>query len=275
MSNALRITSCQAPNSEYIMRETARYLATRLGMPVEYVDDCPWPERYARLDAGEIDVAWICGAPYVRRMAQSQPKIQLLAAPVWRGSRYGDQPVYFSDVLTRTEHPARSFSELRGAIFAFNEPGSLSGYEAARYHLAQMGEQGSFFVRVIASGSHQRSLELILSGAVDAAAIDTTTLEEEVRRNPHLASRLRAVTTLGPHPMPPWVASLDVQAELRVALRQALVAMHSDAAGAAILAATPVARFAQVEDDHYAPVRRMLQVTAAIRLEGEASERST
>jgi phosphonate transport system substrate-binding protein len=266
MTTTLRITSCQAPNSEYIMRETARYLGTRLGVKIDYVEECEWPERYARLDAGDIHAAWICGAPYVRRVASRAPSIELLAAPVWRAPRYGDQPVYFSDVMVRNDHPAQSFADLRGATFAYNEPGSLSGYEAVRFHLAMLGERSSYFGRVVASGSHQRSLRLILAGKVDAAAIDTTVLEEELRADPDLAHHLRAIATLGPSPMPPWVASLALSADLRAVLRQALIAIHEDEAGAAILAVTPVARFAAVSDEDYESVRRMLRLAEQVHL---------
>lgn len=262
----LRATSCQAPNSEYIAAAVVGYLRARHGLATEWVADVDWPQRYAALDGGEMEVAWICGAPYVRRMDGSQAAIELLAAPVWRGARYGDRPVYFSDVVVRSQSAARSFDDLRGARWAYNEPGSLSGYESVRAFLAERGWDGTFFSAVVQAGSHQRALDLILAGEVDAAAIDSTVLEEEMRRKAGLARRIRTIETIGPNPMPPWVAAAHVPAETRVALRIALVGMDGDPQGAAVLAALPVTRFAAVNDRTYDPVRKLLRCAAGVAL---------
>lgn len=266
VGGTLFITSCQAPNSEYIAAAVVDYLRTRHGFAASWVDNVDWPERYAALDAGSLAVAWICGAPYVRRVDGGQAGIELLAAPVWRGERYGDRPVYFSDVTVRAQSRYHSFADLCGARWAYNEPGSLSGYECVRGYLAGRGLSGGFFGVVVQAGSHQRALGLILAGEVDAAALDSTVLEEEMRRRPELAGRIRIVETLGPHPMPPWVAATSVPTQTRAALRAALTAMHEDAAGAALLAGTPVARFAAVSDGDYEPVRTLLRRAERVRL---------
>jgi phosphonate transport system substrate-binding protein len=263
---ALRITSCQAPNSEYIAAAVVGYLRARHGFGALWVDDVTWPERYAALDAGRMGVAWICGAPYVRRVDGGPAGIELLAAPVWRGERYGDRPIYFSDVAVRAGSRYRTFADLRSARWAYNEPGSLSGYECVRDYLAGRGLDGGFFGAVVQAGSHQRAFDLILAGEVDAAAIDSTVLEEELRRRPDLAGRIRIVETIGPNPMPPWVASVGVPAPLREALRAALTTMHEDGVGAAVLAATPVARFAAVADADYEPVRALLRRAERVQL---------
>src|SRR4029077_3972957 len=50
----LKLTSCQAENSEFIGRAVADYIADRLGVATEFVDDIPWQEREYLLDKGEI-----------------------------------------------------------------------------------------------------------------------------------------------------------------------------------------------------------------------------
>jgi hypothetical protein len=42
-----------------------QYLGAHLEVPTQFVNDIPWPEREELLDAGHIQVGWICGLPYV------------------------------------------------------------------------------------------------------------------------------------------------------------------------------------------------------------------
>ena len=176
MRAALTLATCQAGNTVPISRALARYLRQRLGQPVRFLDGADWRASYAAIAAGEIDIGWICGRPYVELLAAGAP-ISLLAAPVMAGARYGGRPIYFSDVVVRRDSRFQSFADLRGASWATNEPGSQSGYHVTRYHLARLGEMGRYFGRAVASGGHARSLQMVLAGEVDASAIDSTVLE--------------------------------------------------------------------------------------------------
>ena len=82
-----------------------------------------------------------------------------------------------SDVIVRADSPFLSFADLRGAVWAYNEPRSHSGYNVVRYHLAAKGMPAAYFGRVVESGSHHNSLQMILQRSIDAAAIDSTVLE--------------------------------------------------------------------------------------------------
>jgi ABC-type phosphate/phosphonate transport system substrate-binding protein len=57
----LHITSLQAGNAHFTVAAIADYLARRLGTSIEFVVDIPWQKRELLLDAGQIQVAWICG----------------------------------------------------------------------------------------------------------------------------------------------------------------------------------------------------------------------
>ncbi len=105
----IKITSIQSPNADFFPRTVAEYLSERLGLPIDFVGDPPWPHRERMLDAGEVQAGWICGLPYVRKVARPQPQIELLAAPVMRPPRYQNHPVYFSDVTVHRDSPFRIF----------------------------------------------------------------------------------------------------------------------------------------------------------------------
>jgi phosphonate transport system substrate-binding protein len=264
-SDTLEFVSLMSDNARSFCASLAAYLALRVGMPVALADE-PWQDAERRLYEGDAHLGIVCGLQYVLSADREDvPGVELLAAPVMRAMRYGDRPMYFSDVVVREDSPAASLEDLRGAVWAFNEPTSHSGYTITRFVLASRGEGAAFFERVIASGSHLASLHLLLTAAIDATAIDSTVLEQELRERPWLGARIRVVETLGPSPIPPLVVSRGVSSGLREDLRAAVLAMHLDPEGRAVLQAGAVSRFVAVTDADYAPIREMLRI--AERLE--------
>jgi phosphonate transport system substrate-binding protein len=264
----LRLSSCQAPNSEHIKEAVCRHQTDHCGLRVEFVADGHWEQRYADLEAGRLDAAWVCGAWYLR-LLKSGSGATPLVAPVWRGPRYAGRPVYFSDVVVRSDSAYRTFEDLRGRRFAINEPGSYSGHGCVGVELSRRQETAGYFSTVTVSGSHEASLELVLGDDVDAAAIDTTVLEQQLRRVPILRDRLRRVLTLGPAAMPPIVASSALHPERQHQLRETLTQLHTTPEGQALLGALPVARFAPVDDADYASMRQLLATAVLLAFEAD------
>jgi phosphate/phosphite/phosphonate ABC transporter binding protein len=246
-------------NARPVYARIVTYLAARTGLEVELLPPLEWNEQHRQLDEGRIQVAFLCGQPYVEKHDRPGGALELLAAPVMAGARYQGRPVYFTDVIVRTDAPARSFADLRGLAWAYNGTDSNSGYTMPRDHLLALGETAGFFGRVMASGSHQRSIEMVLSGEADVAGIDSAVLNMELALRPELCSRLRVVESIGPCPIPPVVASCALPPDMRAALREALLAMHMEAEGKQILESGQMACFVEVEDADYNPIREMLQ----------------
>lgn len=262
----LKITSCQAPNADFIGHNLAAYIQTKVNTAAEFVGDIPWPERERLLDEGAIDIGWICGLPYVRKADRPRPDIELLAAPVMAAPRYRNRPVYFSDVVVRQNSPFFTFAELRGASWAYNETGSHSGYNITRYNLAKMGETTGYFGRVVESGGHEISLQMLLNEEIDASAIDSTVLETELARDPALAAQFRVVAVWGPSPIPPWVIGRHVPAAWRQALQRLIVTMHEDEDGRSFLTQARMARFVPIQDAAYYPIREMERLAQTVTL---------
>lgn len=262
----LRFTSCQAPIAEAFCADVARYVGEHVGIAVEFVGGMPWQQRMREFDAGRIHVCWMCGLPYVWRADRPEPSLELLAALVMAGPRYADQPVYFSDVVVRRDRPWSSFADLGGVSWAYNEDTSHSGYNATRHRFAQMGEHRGFFGRVVAAGSHEASLRLLLAEDVDATALDSTVLELLRRGDPSLEGRVRIIESFGPSPSPPWVVAQTVPSELRAALRGALLGMSNDPGGRAVLTSGMASGFAAVRDADYDPIRRMARESERVDL---------
>ncbi|MGD2058831.1 MAG: PhnD/SsuA/transferrin family substrate-binding protein, partial [Anaerolineales bacterium] len=161
---------------------------------------------------------------------------------------------------------AKTFADLRGARWAYNEPRSHSGYNVLKAHLFDLGELDGFFASAQMAGSHETALEMIMQGSVDGAVIDTTVYETVLRHQPELGSQLRVVDSLGPSPMPPWIVTSEVESNLRSDIRRILTEMHEDPEGKRILQRHAALRYAAVTDADYDPIREMDDKARQVRL---------
>ena len=257
---ALRLTTYLAPNLFWFYEFISGYLAKMLRFPTELTVG----SDYAQFP-GHADIAFVCGLPYVEHTRVGVPRIEPLVAPVLQGERYGGRPIYFSDVIVRRDSLLWSFADLRGRSWAYNEPQSQSGYGIVRHHLARKGEIHGYFSRVIEAGYHERAIHMVISGEVDAAAIDSHVLALVMRDCPVTARNLRVIDTLGPSTIQPIVAGNHLPNSLKSEVKDVLLDMGNDHTVKPVLARALVERFEPVSDSTYDDIRRMRAVAEAAR----------
>ena len=250
---SLTFASYLAPTMMPIYRHVAERIGTTLGCETRVVVG----ESFDQISAGEVDVAFVCGWPYVR-LADIRPSpVELLAAPVLRGARYAGRPVYFSDIIVRADSRLQSFADLRGCAWSYNEPLSYSGYLATLFRLVQLGQTRGFFGTVVEAGWHEDSIKMVVSGDVDASAIDSQVLWIELRRHPQLRTQLRVIDTLGPAPIQPIVAGRHLPQRIRTAIRDTLLSLGAERADKRLLAQGGVDRFVAVSNEFYDVIRHI------------------
>jgi len=246
----LELASLLSPNAHPFYARLAEHLS-ETGLPVTFRADLPWREALASLERGQIQAAFLCGL----LLTQNADLLEPLVAPVPKPRRYLSTPVYFADLVVRSDSPYRSWNSLRGARLAYNEPNSFSGYLAVLAQLVKEDEDTWFFGSLSQTGSHLDSLEWVLENSADVAAIDSTVLEAELSSRPELESRIRTVRSLGPYPIPPLAVRRDLPVEVKHALRQALLELHRGERGRALLEDSPFLGFVPVADRDYDPIR--------------------
>jgi len=251
-AGSLRFVTFLAPSLEPLYRFIARFVGERLGCRTEFFVGSRYEEMLT-----DYDVGFICGLAYVELDRQDGGLIEPLAAPVLSGARYAGKPIYFSEVIVRRDSPFRTFHDLRGRSWSYNERYSQSGYGVTRYHLASNGEVNGYFCRLVDAGAHEVSIRLVCTGAVDASAIDSHLLAVTMRDHPDLAEQLRVIGTLGPSTIQPVVASRRLPEQVRGILRAAFEAIHTDPAAKVELSHALVERWVPVSADSYDDIRRM------------------
>jgi phosphonate transport system substrate-binding protein len=261
MSKQLHFATFLAPSIRPVYEAVAEYISRELGCYTLLVEG----RSFGEFAEGTADIGFICGLPYVQLMAQDPSPVELLAAPVLQGERYGGKPIYFSDVIVRRNSPFRTFADLRGRSWSYNDPDSHSGYGVTRYHMVRLGETRGYFGRVVEAGFHQESIRLVRSGEIDASAIDSQVLAVAMRDDPALAEEVRIIDTFGPSSIQPVVAARALPESLKADIQAALFRMHLDAEARSGLSHGRVERFASVTDTDYDDIREMLAVTEAAK----------
>lgn len=190
---------------------------------------------------GDADVGFLC-APSFRWLNASRRSVELLPLPVPADARAGGRPVYFADVVVRADSPARAFADLAGGRWSFNDRNSKSGWFSMLERIAPRAPE-EFFADVVAAGSHLRSIELVASGAADAAAIDSNVLRANLRRE------LRVLESWGPFPIQPAVIRAGIAEEQKERIAAALLTIHERHGDA--LARHGVSRFVAGDERAY------------------------
>lgn len=258
----LRLLSYLAPSLPTGLFETiAAWLSSELGSDVELTFDPsrsgPRPREHEPFSTGEVDLAFLCATSYVwLTTARQEPAVELIGA-AWApiDPRSAGRPVYFGDVLA-PQTGVRSLTELAGKRIAYNDDVSLSGYHSLRLALSAAGINGD--VNFVRSGSHLTSLELLVTGQVDAAAIDSNVWRRRRRETPGLARQLSPIAALGPHPVQPLVSRASLSPRLREAVRDALLAANVNMAVTRSMNSAEFARFVPISDIDFHPLRAQL-----------------
>lgn len=245
----LKLVSYLAPNWFWFYKAVAAYLERVLKTETQIISGEGDPLLELMRSPDQFDLAFICGLPFIRYCQMVPNRLQAVVAPVMRSPRYQNRPIYFSDIIVNAASNLTTFVDLKGKIWCYNDPGSNSGYNLMYYHLLEKGYPFDFIGKAIQSGSHQRSISWVVEGKADFAAIDSTVLEQELRDFPELSQHLRVVDSIGPNPMPPIVAKVDLGAEFIDRIQSAL--LSPDAELLAAMEKAGVQRYAAVESRDY------------------------
>ena len=230
------------------------YIGEKIGQPVEMVHRRTYEEMDSLLERGEVKVAFICSAPYV--INREKFGVELLVAPSVNGS-----PAYNSYIIVHNDSAIKSFSELKGKVFAFTDPRSNTGKLYPTYLLKTMGQTPEkYFMRIIYSYSHNKSIEMVAKRIVDGAAVESIVYEHMLKTGSPYSKQIKIITRSPAYGIPPVVVTNDIGSAIREKLRIAFLGMDKTVKGRAILNAMMIDGFVEVPDKNYDSIREMERV---------------
>jgi phosphonate transport system substrate-binding protein len=210
-----------------------------------------YAEVNALLANGEVDLAFICSGAYVDLRERGSG--ELLVVPVVDGSA-----TYQSWVIVRAGVEVNSFEDLLGNSFAFVDPISNTGYYFPVWRALQLGEDPKrFFGATTFTHSHEKSIEMVAEGVVDAAAVDHLVFEGLVKQRPELEDHVRIIEKSRLFGIPPVVVKRDMDPELREKLLDLLLGIHRHDKGRQAMESLGFERFVPGRDADYDAVEAM------------------
>lgn len=239
------------PQAEAAWRALLARASERAGVALPYVEHAapaPVSALWARPDCGCV---FMCGYPY----ASAPVTPQLLAAPVPSHPRYHGRPIYFTEFIVRADAPVQRLAQTFGGRLACMLPESNSGYNAPRHYLMRLapaGTQALYRPAAMATPTPREVIDAVLSGDAEVGVIDSYVMDLLRIYDPALAARLKTLALTPPAPIPVLVASAGAGPQQCARVRAALLSMHEDAAGCALLAALGLSRFVAVQPADYA-----------------------
>jgi phosphonate transport system substrate-binding protein len=237
-------------------REFLDYIGKRLHRHIELVDRESYSEVNDLLRTGAVDLAFVCGGPYVD--GHKEFGMELLVAPVAYGAAR-----YYSYIIVPKDSSVYRFEELRGRKFAFTDPMSNSGKLAPTYMLARMNETpDTFFKSYIFTQTHDKAIKAVSMGVVDGAAVDSLVWEYANRNDPELTSKTRVIMKSPPYGIPPVVVRPGLDPRLKEELKEIFLNVHNDRIGRELLSKMMIDKFITVSDDAYESIREMKRYLA-------------
>lgn len=199
------------------------------------------------------DIGWICSTSYTDQSWAAGPGVRLLGvAWVPDDPDAAGRPVYFGDLVVPVGSSIRDVADLAGRRVGCNDPVSLSGHHALRFAAADVGFDLDR-ADLVFTGGHQRSMDALVSGTLDAGVVDSVARRRRARLDPAVA-RLEVVDRFGPWPVQPLVVRADLDDHLVDDLRRRLLDARADPTVRAALADAGLVDLVPVDETDYAPV---------------------
>lgn len=211
-----------------LLAEWRGYMEAKLKRPVEIVQRDSYRETMDLLRQEQLDFAWVCSYPYVFLKQQ----LRLVAVPL-----YLSQPFYraYLIVSLKNRH-IKGLSQLRGKVFAYADPYSLTGHLVPRYQLRKMGEDPEkYFSRTFFTYSHRNLIEAVADGLAHGASVDGYVWDSLNALKPEITGRTFPVNRSNAFGFPPFVARQGVPEEDFAAVQNMLIRMRQDQKGNSLL----------------------------------------
>lgn len=229
------------------------YLEARLKRPVEFVQRDRYRETMDLLQQQKVDFAWICDYPYVAL----KKDVRLLAVALNQG-----QPTYRSYLIVpASDTHTRSVFDLKGAVFAYADPFSNTGYLSPRFEIKRGGEDpAAFFLRTFFTWSHRKAIDSVAAGLARGASVDSYVWEALNKVRPDITARTRIAWKSQEYGFPPLVAQRNVSGHDFALMQGVLMDMKNDPQGRVLLARLNLDGFVAGTPQLYDSVAEMMRL---------------
>ena len=245
----LRVTTIPEEAATEQMRKfgpLTKYLERTVGMKVTFVPVNDYPAAVEALVNKQVDLVWFGGFTYVQAQIRSGGKIVPIA-------QREEDTKFRSVFITQKNSGITKLADLKGKQVSFGSASSTSGHLMPRSFLLEAGiDPDRDFKRVAYSGAHDATIASVVSGRVDAAALDITVWNKFVKDKKVDTSKVDVFFTTPPYFNYNWSVNADMPVALREKITQALLALDmSTPEGKEILTLNRASKYIPTKPDNY------------------------
>jgi phosphonate transport system substrate-binding protein len=239
-----------------IFKQKARFdrlgehLTRKLGIPVRFTI---LARHLSVLESFEVErmdgavLGSLAGALAIQRIG---------VEPIARTVNPDGTSTYHGYLFVRKDSGIAGIEGMRGKRIAFVDRATTAGYVFPRAWLRERGvaDPERFFQETWFTGTHDAAVSAVLERKADVGAAKHSVLEQLRMDDPRVGRELAILATSPSVPSSAFFVSRHLEPSLRDALRGALLGLHDDPAGAAVLEQLGAMRFVETTAADYAPV---------------------
>ena len=224
----------------------ANYLEKQLGTKVEFTPVSDYPAAVEALVNKKVDLVWFGGFTHVQATLRSGGKIIPIAQR--------EEDTRFQSVfIAKTDSGIKSLADMKGKQVSFGSQSSTSGHLMPRsFLLAAKIDPEKDFKRIAYSGAHDATIASVVSGKVDAAALDITVWKKFVGENKVDTKAVDVFYTTPPYFNYNWSVHADMPAAMRERVTKAILDLSPNTPeGKEILTLNRATRYVPTTPENY------------------------
>jgi phosphonate transport system substrate-binding protein len=224
----------------------ATYLEKELGVKVEFTPVSDYPAAVEALVNKKVDLVWFGGFTFVQANIRSGGKVVPLAQR--------EEDTRFQSVfIAKTDSGIKTLADMKGKQVSFGSQSSTSGHLMPRsFLLAANIEPEKDFRRIAYSGAHDATIASVVSGKVDAAALDITVWKKFVAENKVDTKAVDVFFTTPGYFNYNWSVHADTPVAMQQKIKAALIGLSpANPEHAEILKLNRATRYIETKPENY------------------------
>ncbi len=226
------------------------YLSDRLGITVNFTSLSRYGNIIERFNSERMDGAFFGSFTYA--LARQQIRVEPLARLV----NLDGTSTYHGYIFVRKDSGIRGAADMRGKRFAFVEDATMAGYlfPLAYFKASGVSNVQTYLGRSFFAGSHDAAIFAVLNHEADIGAAKNTIYDQLAGENRRIDKELAVLAASGVVPQNCLAVRKDLDPALKEALKEVLLKMERDPAGADALRRLGARGFVETTDADYAYV---------------------
>lgn len=226
------------------------YLSSKTGMDVQFTILSRYGNIIDRFTAERMDAAFF--GSFTGALAIQKLGVVPLARPV----NLDNTSTYHGHIFVRKDSGIKTARDMKGRRMAFVEKATTAGYLFPLAYLRKNGvyDINNFFKDYYFAGSHDAAVKAVLNGKADVGAAKHSIFDRVRREEPRVDRELLILADSPKVPSNGLCARKGLADSLKQKLKQALLDLDSDPAGASVLKKIGALRFVATTARDYQPV---------------------